>query len=94
MHPRLADRDFAQSGDEATLGQVAVADDLPSAALVGQMRVPLDPLGDLGFDGLGQQHLGSPAQDVAQTVSRCWQWNRRCGNFGHGGVLLEKKAVG
>jgi hypothetical protein len=55
--------------------------------------VLFDPLGDFRLDGLRQHRLGSLPQNLVQRIPRPWQPNRRCVNFLHGGVLLEKKDV-
>ena len=60
------------------------------AALILEMFMALDPLGNLGFDGPREHRLSALAKDLGQYIlgGRGWKRERRCGNFLHGGVLL------
>src|SRR5262249_39040489 len=76
-------------GDGA-LGQVAIADDLAATGGVAAVLVAVDPVGDLGLDGLGEQLLGALAEEVGEDILGLGQWHdpRFRGRAGHGGVLL------
>src|SRR5207245_3433510 len=89
-HPGLPDLDGADAGLDRPLGQVTVADDLLMARLVLQVRMGVDPGGDLGLDGLSQQRPGSSTQDVSQRIIAWGRWpHDRLGcRLIHGGVLL------
>ena len=70
MDAGLLDFDGADAGEDRPLGQVAVADDLLASGLVPQVGVVVDPVGDLGLDGLGQEAAGPLAEQVGQGVAR------------------------
>src|SRR6516162_8377922 len=90
MDARLLDRDRADAGGDGALGQVAIADHLAAAGGVAAALVAVDPVGDLGLDGLGEELLGAPAEEVGEDILGLGQWH--AGRFGgrtsHGGVLL------
>jgi hypothetical protein len=74
----------------ARSGEVAVADDLTASLVVLEMGMVVDPGGDLGLDGLGQQTSGSVPQEVGEPILAGGQGHdsdlgRR---LTHGGVLL------
>jgi hypothetical protein len=68
----------------------AVADDLAATGEVGDVRVGLDPVGDLGLDGRGEHLSGSSTKDLAENVTALSQWHDADvgGRLAHGGVLL------
>src|SRR5262249_34398266 len=90
MDARLLDRDRADAGGDGALGQVAVADDLVTADGVAAVPVAVDPVGDFGLDGLGEQLLGALAEEVAADILGLGQWYdpNLGGRIIHGGVLL------
>jgi len=93
MHPRLLDGNLTQTGDDLSLGQKAVANQL-AAAVGSELLMRSNPLGDLLLNGLGKHPLGSLAEKARKNiVGRDWQAQGGGGNFLHGGVLLEKKAA-
>jgi hypothetical protein len=86
----LLDLDFADAGLDRPLGEVAVADDLLPPGLVLEVGMGVDPGGDLGLDGLGQEATCPVPQDVGQHVLARRQWHDAdvgC-RLAHGGVLL------
>src|SRR5439155_19991792 len=50
----------------------------------------IDPIGNLGFDRLGQQSLGTFSENAAQHILSLREWQESCVNatIAHGGVLL------
>src|SRR5262249_18244432 len=86
----LLHRDRAHAGGDGPLGQVAVADDLAASGGIAAVLVAVDPVGDLGLDGLGEQLLGALAEEVGEDVLGLGQWHdpRFGGSIDHGGVLL------
>jgi hypothetical protein len=52
MHPWLPNTDRTDAGEQSASRQVAVAYDLPMIAFVAEMRVRVDPVAHLRFDGL------------------------------------------
>ena len=90
VDPRLPDLDLAEAGLDGPLGEVAVADDLASPGLVPVMGVGVDPGGDLGLDGLGQEPPGPVPEDLGQHVRPLRQGHDADvdGRLVHGGVLL------
>ena len=73
-HPRLLDLDRTDAGGDRPLRQMAVANHLAMAGCVGQVRMAVDPLGDFGFDRLGQQPLRTVTKNVGQHVLRRGRW--------------------
>jgi hypothetical protein len=69
---------------------VAVADHLASAGFIAAALVAVDPVGDLGLDGLGEELLGALAEEVGQDILSRGRWHdpRLRGRTSHGGVLL------
>jgi hypothetical protein len=59
MYAWLLHRDRPDARGEGALGQMAVADDLTVASGIAAVLVTVDPVGNLGLDGLGQQLLGA-----------------------------------
>src|SRR5690606_7587491 len=53
-----------------TLGKVTVPDNHATTIFVTDVRVPLDVLGDLSLDGLGQELLSANSEDLRQRVLR------------------------
>ena len=90
VDPGLLDLDVAQAGLDGPLGEMAVADDLASPGLVLEVGVGVDPGGDLGLDGLGQQPPGPVPEEVGQDVLGAGRWpgDRQGSRLIHGGVLL------
>src|SRR6516225_4396277 len=90
MDARLLDCDRADAGGDGAFGQVAIADHLAPAGGVATVPVAVDPVGDFGLDGLGEQLLGALAEDISKDILGLGQWHD--GRFGgrtmHGGVLL------
>src|SRR5262249_29993194 len=86
----LLHRDRPHAGGDGPLGQVAVADDLAASGGIAAVLVAVDPVGDLGLDGLGEQLLGALAEEVGEDVLGLGQWHdpRFGGSIDHGGVLL------
>jgi len=84
------DLDRPNSRGDGSGGQVAVADDLAAAVLIPAILMAVDPIGDLGRDGLGEEWLGPAAEDLGEDVLGLGQWHdpgigsRKT----HGGVLL------
>jgi len=93
--PGLLDLHRADPRQQRPLGQLPVANDLAMPVGVGEVLLSVDPLGDLGFDGLPKQLLGALPKDTGQHVATAggWQRNRGIGNLSHGGVLLGKLAI-
>ena len=60
--PGLLDLDGPDAGLDGPLGEVAVADDLAASLVVLEVGVVVDPGGDLGLDGLGQEASGPVPQ--------------------------------
>jgi hypothetical protein len=90
MHPRLLDFDRSHSGKDASGWQVAVANNLSMSGLVANLSMGIDPIGNLGFDRLGQQSLGTFSENAAQHILGLGEWQDSCVNatIDHGGVLL------
>ena len=88
-HPRLLDLDWADARHQGSLGQVAVANDLTVAALILNVPVLIDPLGDFRLNGMRQQSLSAVAKNARQHVLGAygWQGNNRVATLSHGGVL-------
>src|SRR5262249_28534178 len=83
-------RDWPQAGGNGALGQMAIADDLAAAGGIPAVLVTVDPVGNFGFDGLGEQVLGALAEDVGEDILGLGQWHDPhidC-RLIHGGVLL------
>ncbi len=80
-----------EAGLDGPLGEMAVADDLASPGLVLEMGMGLDPQGDLGLDGLGQEPPGPVSEEVGQGVlgGGHWPGDRQGSRLFHGGVLLD-----
>ena len=78
------------AGLDGPLGQVAVADDLAASPVVLEVGVGVDPGGDLGLDGLGQQASGPVPEEVGEHVLARGQGHDADvgGRLAHGGVLL------
>src|SRR5450755_5154097 len=62
MHPRLLDLNLADAGRDRAFGKPPVANHLPAALLVDEVRARSNPLGDFRFDCRGQHPLGCPKQ--------------------------------
>jgi hypothetical protein len=89
-HPRLLDLDGADAGLDGPLGQAAVADDLAASLVVPEVGVVVDPGGDLGLDGLGQEASSPVPEQVGEHVlAGCQGHDTDLGcTLTHGGVLL------
>src|SRR5262249_25842157 len=89
-HARLLNRDRPEAGGDSPLRQVTIADDLAVAVGVAAALVAVDPVGDLGGDGLGEEVLGALAGDVGKDVLDLGEWHDADigGRKTHGGVLL------
>jgi hypothetical protein len=85
MHPRLTHFDRANARRDGALGQMAVADDLATARIVGERAATLDPCDDLGFNRLGQHSLRSGSKNFSQNVLEADGWKRNdfTGTLGH-----------
>ena len=68
MDPGLLDLDGPEAGLDGPLGEVAVADDLAASLVVLEVGVVVDPGGDLGLDGLGEQAPGPVPEEVGEDV--------------------------
>src|SRR5439155_25022943 len=57
---------------------------------VANLSMGIDPIGNLGFDRLGQQSLGSFSENAAQHILSLGEWQDSCVNatIAHGVVLL------
>src|SRR5439155_16333531 len=57
---------------------------------VANLSMGIDPIGNLGFDRLGQQSLGTFSENAAQHILSLGEWQDSCVNatIAHGGVLL------
>jgi site-specific DNA recombinase len=86
----LLDLNRADAGLDGPPGQAAVADDLLAARGVLEVGMGVDPGGDLGLDGLGQEPSGPVPQQVRQHVLARREGHDADvdGRLGHGGVLL------
>ena len=73
----MLNRYRTDAGGDLTLGQMAVTDHLEMAGFVLQNGTLRDPLGDFGFDRLGQHLLGTPAENLGQRVPRRWDWHNQ-----------------
>ena len=74
VHARLSDLHRADARGDRPLGQVAVADHLAVAALIPEVFMLANPLGDFGFDGRREHRLSALAKDVGQHVTaRGWK---------------------
>ena len=60
---------LADAGGGGTLGQMAFADHLASAGGIAAVLVKVNPVGDIGHDGLGEQLLGALVKDVGPRPS-------------------------
>jgi len=69
---------------------VAVADHLATAGSIAAVLVTVDPVGNFGLNGLGEQLLGAQAEDVGEDILGRGQWHdpNLTGRMIHGGVLL------
>ena len=67
MDARLLDGNRPQSGGKGPLGQMAVADDLAKAVAVAAVPSAVDPVGDLGLNGLGESLLDAAARTSVRT---------------------------
>ena len=54
MDAGLPHRNRADAGGEGALGQAAVTDHLAMAGVVAAVAATVDPVGDLGLNGLGE----------------------------------------
>ncbi len=70
MNPWLRDLHRPDAGDNASGGQMSVADDLTTALIVDHVLVRFDPAANLGLDGLAQQSLGTVAKNLGQHILR------------------------
>jgi hypothetical protein len=61
---RLLDIDGPDAGLDRSLGEVAVADNLPATGLILEVAVLIDPGGNLGLDGFSQATVGTRSEDV------------------------------
>jgi hypothetical protein len=86
----LLDIDGPDAGRDGPLGEVAVANDLAASLVVLEVGVVVDPGGDLGLDGLGQEASSPVPEEVGEHVLAGDQGHDA--NLGsrltHGGVLL------
>jgi hypothetical protein len=89
MHAGLLHADRADAGGEGTLGQVAIANHLASARGIAAVLVTVNPVSNLGLDGLGQQLLDALAENVGKDILSLGQWYdpNLSGRTIHGGVL-------
>jgi hypothetical protein len=67
--PGRSHRRRSDAGENLTLGQVSVADDLSATVLVGHVRSGREPRLDLVLDGVGNQALGSVLEYRSQGLS-------------------------
>jgi hypothetical protein len=67
---RLGHLKWAKGSDNRTSWQPPIANNLLTPLSVLQMRSGFEPVGDLGFDGIGQQSLGSTPEHFRQCVLR------------------------
>jgi hypothetical protein len=74
VDPRPLDLDLLQTSLDLPLGEVAVADDLATAGLVFEVSIVVDPSGDLGLDGLGQEPPDTVAEEGGQDVTGAGRW--------------------
>src|SRR5437764_7189205 len=90
MYPRLLDFDWPHTRENRPAGQMAVANNLSMSGLVANLSMGIDPIGNLGFDRLGQQSLGTFSENAAQHILSLGEWQDSCVNatIAHGGVLL------
>ena len=96
MDPGLLDLDVPEAGLDGPLGEVAVADDLAAPGVVLEVGVGVDPGGDLGLDGLGQEPPGPVPEEVGEDVlAGCQGHDPDLGcRLIHGGVLLGLVGLG
>ena len=89
--PGLLDVEIPDPGPDGPLGEVAVADDLASPGGIFDMGMVVDPGGDLGLDGLGQEPPGPVPEEIGRGVLGAGRWpgDRQGGRLLHGGVLLD-----
>jgi site-specific DNA recombinase len=90
VDPGLLDLGVAEAGLDRSLGRGAVADDQATPGPVPHVGMPIDPIGDLGLDGLGQELAGSAPKEFGQDVLAPGRWpgDREGCRLIHGGVLL------
>src|SRR5437899_5128937 len=90
MYPRLLDFDWPHTRENRPAGQMAVANNLSMSGLVANLSMGIDPIGNLGFDRLGKQSLGTFSENAAQHILSLEEWQDRCVNatIAHGGVPL------
>ena len=88
--PGLLDLDGPDAGLDGPLGEVAVADDLAASLVVLEVGMVVDPGGDLGLDGLGQEASSPVPKEVGKHVlagDHGHDADLGC-RLTHGGVLL------
>ena len=83
MYARLHHLDRAHARENLPRRQMTVADDLPVAMLIGDVRVGVDVAGDLGLDGLGEHPLRAFTQNLRHHVSGRWKSQRRVVTVNH-----------
>ena len=76
VDPRLPDCDRPDARLDLPLVLVAVANHLAMAVCVTLMRVPLNVVGHLRLNGLGQHSLSALPQNRRQRVMRRVKWDR------------------
>jgi hypothetical protein len=61
-----------------------------STPAISCLRGGVDPVGDFGFDGLGEHPLGTAPAQLGEKVFCLRRWHNACiyGRTSHGGVLL------
>jgi hypothetical protein len=94
-HPRLANGDRADPGHDRALRKMAVAHDALLARRGLQIGVLCEKLGNLRFDGLGQQRTCAAAQDFCQGIAEGpWLGEFDHVTVGHGVSLLHWRSGG
>src|SRR5207249_7594946 len=73
-HTRLANRDRADAGHDLGFRKMAVAHDALLARLGLQIAMLCEKLGNLRFDGLGQQRTRATAQDLCGESVKAPGW--------------------
>lgn len=90
MDSWLLDFDRSDPGDQGPRRQMAVAHHLAVARVIEAVAMVVDPVGDFGLNGLGQELLRSLAEDLGEDIFGLGQWH--AADVGarktHGGVLL------
>jgi hypothetical protein len=64
----LPDRHRPDPGADRPLREAAVAHHLATPTGVAAVAAPVDPVGYLGLDSLGQEPLGALAEDLAKDI--------------------------